>query len=96
MNFGNKFCVTCSYYFYLVLVDLELVLSQSTFVFTFVCCLSVQDHLQVTLKLIHEVLIQTSSAVSTPTLNFVKFLSEVRSSVGSFGLSELLTLCRKF
>ena len=79
VNFGNKYCVTCSYFFYLVLVDLELVLPQSTLV----CCFSMQYHMQVTLGLDSEVLIQTGSVDSTQTLYSIEILI----------LSEVSTVC---
>ena len=55
VNFKKKICVTCSYCSYLVLVDFELVLSRSTFVY----CSVVRDHLQVTLGPIGKFFIQT-------------------------------------
>jgi hypothetical protein len=42
VNFGNKSLVSCAYCIYLVLVDLEFVLSRSTYSSCFACI----DHLQ--------------------------------------------------
>ena len=70
VNFGNKFIVSLLCLFLLVLVDLELNLTRSTFL----SCSSAQDHLQGALLCTGELLIQIVFAVSYLVLNFVQFL----------------------
>jgi hypothetical protein len=71
VNFGNKSLVSCAYScaycFYLVLIDLRLVLSRSTYS----CCFACKGHLQESLSIIAELLIQPGSSVSSLFLNFV-------------------------
>ena len=97
VNFGNKYCVSCPGCIYLVVVDIELVLSRPMFS----CCFSVQDHLQVPLEFSAELLIQTCSANSSSILNFVKFLllskvSVHRNFLHTVGSSDLLNRCEEF
>ena len=68
VNFGNKFIVSLLCLFLLVLVDRELNLTRSTLL----SCSSAQDHLQVALLRIGEVLMQIVFAISYLFLNFVQ------------------------
>jgi hypothetical protein len=66
MNFENKSLVSC-YCIYLVFVDLEFVLCQSTYSSYCDC----KDRLQKSSSIIAQLLIQPGSAVSSLILNFV-------------------------
>jgi hypothetical protein len=70
VNFGNKSFVSCGYCIYLVLIDLEFVLCQSTYS----SCSAFKDHLQKSPSIIEQLLIQPGSAVSSLILDFVKEL----------------------
>ena len=61
VNFGINLMSTYSYCFHIVLVDFDLVLSRSTLS----SCFCARDHLQGTLGLIGELLIQTDFLVSS-------------------------------
>ena len=61
VNFGINLVSTCFYCFHIVLVDFDLVLSRSTLS----SCFCARDHLQGTLGLIGELLIQTDFLVSS-------------------------------
>ena len=69
-NFGNKFLCQLLCLFLLVLVDLELNLTQSTFL----SCSSAQDHFQVALLRTGELLIQIVFAISYLVLNFAQII----------------------
>jgi hypothetical protein len=59
VNFGNKSLVSCAYCIYLVLIDLEFVLCRSTYSSCYAC----KDHLQKSLSIIVQLLIQPGSTV---------------------------------
>jgi hypothetical protein len=67
VNFGNKSLVSCGYCIYLISIDLEFVLCQSTYF----SCSACKDHLQKSPSIIVQLLIQLRSAVSSLSLNFV-------------------------
>jgi hypothetical protein len=97
VNFGNKFLVSCAYCIYLVPVDLEFVLCQSTYS----SCCACKDHLQKSPSIIAQLLIQLGSAVSSLFLNLIKELSfcrKFRSSqkLHSVGSSDRFNFCEEF
>ena len=70
VNFENKFLCQLLCLFLLVLVDLELNLTRSTFL----SCSSAQDHLQGALLCTGELLIQIVFAISYLVLNFAQII----------------------
>jgi hypothetical protein len=67
VNFGNNSLMSCAYCIYLVLVNLEFVLCQSTYSSYCAC----KDHLQKSPSTIAQLLIQSGSAVSSLIFNFI-------------------------
>jgi hypothetical protein len=67
VNFENKYLVSCAYCIYLVLIDLEFVLCRSIYL----NCCAFKDHLEKSSSTIMQLLIQSSSAVSSLILNFI-------------------------